>query len=237
MRPKALSQAENQALLREHAALVAEHGAESPAAIAVRNAIVEGNVGLVFAVWGRSFRHRVEHDDALGIGAQGLVKAIERFDITRGLAFSTYASHWIRHFFSRTVANEGLLVRVPVHAQQAPRPKSKTDIAEAAEAARRVHSLDVSPAGGRDGQSRETFGDLTADPGALAAFETIDADDQAHALQTALATLPPAEREVLQARAEGESTLVIAQRLGLTREQVTRLAGLGAGRMRRALAA
>jgi len=238
MRSKALPHAENQALLREHAALVAEHGAESPQAIAVRNRIVEGNLGLVFSVWQRGYRRRIEQDDVLAIGAQGLIKAVERFDCAKDCRFSTYAGWWIKHHFARSYQNQGRLIRLPVHVQVA-NTTARADLQEAAAAAGRMHSLDVAPAGGRDGQSRDTFGDLTADPGALAAFEATEAEaeDQAQAVRAALATLPPAEREVLQARAEGEPAQAIAQRLGLTREQVARLAALGAGRMRRPLAA
>lgn len=230
MRSPALDHEQTQALLRAYAALAAEYGAESPKAIEARNRLVEGNIGLVFAVWGRSFRRRILHDDALGIGTQGLVKAIERFDVTRGLRFSTYATWWIRAALGRTAANEGHLVRIPVHAQQ--RGKTST-CADAAAAARRTCSLDMQV--GEDG--RETFGDITSDPEALEAFKSIEGENEARAVRAALATLPQLERDLLTAQAEGATAREMMLRFDVSRERLGQALGQAAGRMRRALAA
>lgn len=56
--------------------------------------------------------------DLVQEGNLGLLRAAERFDYRRGLRFSTYASWWIRHAFSRGLCEQGRLVRVPVHVLQ-----------------------------------------------------------------------------------------------------------------------
>lgn len=113
----ALKPDQTRALLQRYAEARAAHGAESPEAVTIRNRIVAGNLGLVFTIWKAHARRHVPHDEVLGIGAQGLIKAVERFDLAHGVRFSTYAAWWIRHALGRTAQNEGHTIRVPVHAR------------------------------------------------------------------------------------------------------------------------
>jgi RNA polymerase primary sigma factor len=234
-RPTAkLSHEQTQARLREYALWVREHGAESPRAIEVRNRIVEGNLGLVFSVSQRSARHRIPHDDVLGVGVPGLIKAIERFDVERGVRFSTYACWWVRHALLRTADNELDLVRAPTHARSRTQPPKSAAIREAAAAAMRpACSLD-SPMGDED--TRTTFVDAMADDQALAAFDHIDEADQHEALKRALAALPDDERTILEAHTAG-NLLEVGLRLGWSRERVREALARGLGRLRRLLRA
>ncbi|MBI5173116.1 MAG: RNA polymerase sigma factor RpoD/SigA [Candidatus Melainabacteria bacterium] len=85
------------------------------AAAAARTALIEANLRLVVSVAWRYVRPGIELDDLVQEGNIGLMKAISRFDPSKGFRLSTYALWWIRLAIKRYIANYGRQIRLPVH--------------------------------------------------------------------------------------------------------------------------
>jgi RNA polymerase primary sigma factor len=82
--------------------------------VQARDTFVGNNLALVISIV-RRFRTRcLDFIDAIQEGNMGLIKAVHRFDYTRGFRFSTYAHWWVRQCIDRAAANTGRHIRVPV---------------------------------------------------------------------------------------------------------------------------
>ena len=77
--------------------------------------LIKHNLRLVVAVAKHYTGRNVDFLDLVQEGNMGLMKAIEKFDHTKGFKFSTYATWWIRLSITRSIANDGRNVRIPVH--------------------------------------------------------------------------------------------------------------------------
>lgn len=80
--------------------------------------LVEANTRLVWKVvkhYSGLSTIGFDLDDMYQVGMEGLMKAAERFDVSLGNTFSTYAIHWIRQAITRGIADYGTLIRIPVH--------------------------------------------------------------------------------------------------------------------------
>ncbi len=80
-----------------------------------RDVLIESNLRLVISIAKRYLSSGMQFQDLIQEGNMGLMKAVAKFDHTKGFKFSTYATWWIRQAITRAIADQARTIRIPVH--------------------------------------------------------------------------------------------------------------------------
>ncbi len=95
--------------------------------IRARDCLVVHNQRLVHSLVRPHLEQGLDYDDLLQHGFLGLLRAARKFDATKGFKFSTYATWWIRQAITRAIADEGALIRIPVHMHEQMRKVARAE--------------------------------------------------------------------------------------------------------------
>ena len=212
--------------------------------------LIESNLRLVVSIAKRYAFHGMQLLDLINEGNLGLIRAVERFDYRRGFKFSTYASWWIRQSIRRALADQGRMIRVPVHiadaisrwikttrtlSQRFGREPNPTELAlemgipeprliEIMKVSQEPSSLEAPLASAQD----STLAELIEDTCSASPYKTVLSLIFLEQIRDLLATLQEKERRIIEMRfglyGQKEMTLEEAgATLGITRERVRQL--------------
>ncbi len=224
-----------------------------------REHLIKANTRLVVSIAKKYMGRGVPFLDLIQEGNLGLMKAVSKFDYRRGFRFSTYATWWIRQTITRSIADQGRTIRVPVHMidrirqlyktahlleQRLGHPPGVEDLAEALneevekiEWMLKVSWLPLSlesPVGDEEDSELGMFVEDVKSPSPSQTAYSNMMVDKVHEI---LATLSPRESRILRLRFGLENGRMytleeVGEKFGLTRERIRQIEGKALRRLR-----
>ncbi len=224
--------------------------AQVEAGQAARERLGRANTRLVVSIAKRYRGYGIPFPDLIQNGNVGLMRAVDRYNHRTGNRFSTYATWWIRQAVTRSLANQGRVIRIPVHMggrmremaqvaqrlemEHGERPTPKEIAAEMSESPAKIQQmmrwasqpLSLEQPVGEEGDAE--LGDFVEDEDVFQPEEITDSHLLNETIEMLLSNLTPREARILRLRyglQDGQTRTLhqVAEKFGLSRERIRQI--------------